>query len=843
MKQYKKRTLALILASAVTVVGAFGAENYKNSLMSLKFESAESGGVDVTLLTKHNYDKDINIIRKDANTYVLMLPETNSETKSSDYELGSGIQSVDVQTMPYTTSSSGYTKVTIKTQGNIALSAKTSIFLPPSKSSPDIDKEEQERINYERLKLEEEEERARKAAIEERLQQEALEQKKKQETADKTIQSSSGVSQTAPVDIKQSVKQFQPSNVNTTSAPQTKKAVDIKDLDNSDENKNKNKNELLYVIFGSIISLLLVAYFWFRAKGKMEEILGDRNDYNFDDEPKKEVKKKKPTINVAINNLDKKYSKPVKMPVNEMRQEKVSDSVDEIETEQEVHNVVDLDALLAKEQGNQPDSANIAESTDYEEGEEEENLALEEFLSTFNFDGDANNEVYEEPSEQFDEELYNKCLSNQNIRFSKSDVDALSKLMSVELDNDFLTDLRTNPEHVKAIQEEMEKQKAKTHKSSELLTLNVKDMLPDLSKALKKQGRKQIEYEGKAETVYFSEGYEVSTLKLNEALPDLSAELNNKKAYQSRPSDDVQYADNNYEVETMSIANELPNLADALKHPNKYNKPVEKKAKVNEKELLNNISNVTFKPFDDGSREFEVINEFEGGNAPSMDDMQKEFSQFDNEFEIVNEEEILPVEENDNDDFASLYSNEYVDLDSQNFETLEEITEDANTLIEDNNTIVELTPIKKEVSKDRKDSAAEELLKKIEEKEANKQEEALQVDIAEKQNYETAKEVVSQAPDFCILNGEEYPVVSSTYFTDKMGCHLAKKNNGYIIVGFVGDKTFNIKQYEKLDMEKLQSRKSERLDDGTQRYIIRIGIHKFIMNVKSDDMEFVMDLC
>ena len=36
---------------------------------------------------------------------------------------------------------------------------------------------------------------------------------------------------------------------------------------------------------------------------------------------------------------------------------------------------------------------------------------------------------------------------------------------------------------------------------------------------------------------------------------------------------------------------------------------------------------------------------------------------------------------------------------------------------------------------------------------------------------------------------------------------------------------------------------SEKLDDGTLRYIVRIGIHKFIMNVKKDDMEFVMDLC
>ena len=64
MKQYKKRTVALVLASVVTVVGAFGAENYKNSLMSLKFDEGSDKSVKMTLLTKQRYDNNINIIKK-----------------------------------------------------------------------------------------------------------------------------------------------------------------------------------------------------------------------------------------------------------------------------------------------------------------------------------------------------------------------------------------------------------------------------------------------------------------------------------------------------------------------------------------------------------------------------------------------------------------------------------------------------------------------------------------------------------------------------------------------------------------------------------------------------------
>lgn len=73
----------------------------------------------------------------------------------------------------------------------------------------------------------------------------------------------------------------------------------------------------------------------------------------------------------------------------------------------------------------------------------------------------------------------------QNVSFSKDDVDALNKLINVEIDNSFITDLRTDPDRMREMQDEIAKQKSKPHKTSELLTLNVKDMLPDLSEALK----------------------------------------------------------------------------------------------------------------------------------------------------------------------------------------------------------------------------------------------------------------------------------------------------------------------------------------------------------------------
>ena len=45
MRNFKKRTIALVLASVVTVAGSFASERFKNSLMSINFETAENGAV------------------------------------------------------------------------------------------------------------------------------------------------------------------------------------------------------------------------------------------------------------------------------------------------------------------------------------------------------------------------------------------------------------------------------------------------------------------------------------------------------------------------------------------------------------------------------------------------------------------------------------------------------------------------------------------------------------------------------------------------------------------------------------------------------------------------------
>ena len=94
----------------------------------------------------------------------------------------------------------------------------------------------------------------------------------------------------------------------------------------------------------------------------------------------------------------------------------------------------------------------------------------------------------------------------------------------------------------------------------------------------------------------------------------------------------------------------------------------------------------------------------------------------------------------------------------------------------------------------------------------------------------------------CLLNGNTYDVVSSVALGDNIGCHLAKDSSGYLVLGYYGNNLNIIKQYKMLKSEKIQARLSEKTADGSLRYIIRIGMAKFIADVKDNCINYVMDL-
>lgn len=897
MKQFKKKTIALVLASVVTVVGAFGAENYKNSLMSLKFDRTARDTASVTVLTKKDYTENINPIKRDANTYIIMLPDTNNEI-TEKIQLGAGIQSYNVTTMPYTSSSNGYTKITIKTTPNLSLKAAKALYVPQKTETPEAIETEVPPT---------ETPAAPNPQTLSEIPPKPADTKILREEQPGRIRSQSGVAQTGGVDINESVRQFEPDarrrpvtapirNKRPTAVRNTDKNTASNDI--SAENlpvQETSGGDFLLFILGFLLVSCIIVYLIIRAGNKMKELLGDQPTLDLDDEDIKPKKKKQKTnkaksqvnitkIQKTVKTLDRMYAKPEKIPVNNIIEPPQAPPPVEEEP-----NIVDLDELFQEKN-------KAASQVSAEEENDEENLALEDFLSAYSFD-DEEPEKAEEKEAGFDEKLYEKYINdgdlkfseddvnkinqllnseindetlrniqnyapsepkpevkrsqeevladlvttyaiNQNISFTKEDVEALNKLISVELDEEFITDLKTDPGRLREKAQEYTSESEKTHKTSELLTLNVKDMLPDLSEALKKQGGRRIESEVKPTVVYYSEGYDVSILSLKDKLPDLSLELHNKDAYKSRPSDEIQYVESGYDVAKMHISNELPDLRDALKNPEKYENKPEKPVVADEASLLERITNVSFKPFYDGSESFEVVNEYDNSNAPSVSDMQKEFNQF-GDIEIVRDDDFdVPTsDEKEYDDFVSLYDNKYLDFDKPSFlnddkkqeEPKQDIASPTNT-----------EPLSKEEtnSRPRRDNDTEKLIKSIQEKQSQKaKEESLE---PARTVAETPSPVIEKS---CLIDGIKYDVVDECNFKDNIGCYLAKNSSGYTVIGYVGDRTFELKQYSSLGSERIKARVSENFDDGSTRYIVRADSHKFIVNVSNDNLEFVMDLC
>ena len=134
MRNFKKRTIALILASAVTVAGSFAANRYKNTLMGIGFGVSNNGAMEVVVQTKTQHSEIIKPIKKDENTYILMLPEMDSSAPTPDLSSISNIQSINISTMPYTNEKVGYTKITIKTNNVPALAVVNQIFIEDKSS-------------------------------------------------------------------------------------------------------------------------------------------------------------------------------------------------------------------------------------------------------------------------------------------------------------------------------------------------------------------------------------------------------------------------------------------------------------------------------------------------------------------------------------------------------------------------------------------------------------------------------------------------------------------------------------------------------------------------------------
>lgn len=824
MRNFKKRTIALCLASAITVLGSFAADSYQNSLMSLRIDSGSNGSVSFTAFTKKPFQQTIRTEKIDNNTFYVILPETNSEVSSMPMINGyDNIDSMRISTYPYSQGVEGYTRIEIRTKGEPIVSATTSLYIPArtQETSPYA-----EVLSIQNKKNEE------KPVVEAQPKTSSYWDQHNEPAAQKT-------------------EEKKPAGTKSSSST---KSFKQKNAQSPDFNSNyptdmpsSGSNERLPIFIGFVAIVLLIAFFIFLRRDQMAGIVGDQKDLDFDDDDKHKKTKSKSKakkIRGTINKLDDTYKNTQTTgKINivtgaEIKEEEpvVEKTFEDEPEEQSV--IVDLDSLYNEK----TKAMNVEPETTSEESDVDD---LADFLSEFSFEEEEQQPPQEE---NFDEELYENTISNekinfskndsqrlnqllqneisdetlnnidefapktpvepkvptemevlenvlaeytikQNISFSKDDVDTIRKLIKVELDDEFINDLRTNPQRTEAMKQELENKEKKPHKTSEMLILNVKDLLPDLSKEMQKQGNKRIESEQKHDVVYYSEGYEVSKLTVTADLANMSKAIHDTDANKFRPSDDLPIVESGYDVETLSIKDALPSIEDYKKHPNKYEK---KKVveDVDEEALLNSIANVQFKPF--------------------YDNVQEEMNHFDG-FEIVNKEQEEKM------------------ADEQLYKELNKLNDEAKKRAVKN---TETAKVKDDAQK---------LLDKIEEQKIQNE---VKKQVEDKPKVEEKPKIESESvPAACEIEGISYKFIKMVKCANNVSCCLAKNDKGYFVIGRMGEEYKILKQYSELKTENIQARVNETKPDGSVQYLIRAGVHKFIVNMTQNSMEFVMDLC
>ena len=336
--------------------------------------------------------------------------------------------------------------------------------------------------------------------------------------------------------------------------------------------------------------------------------------------------------------------------------------------------------------------------------------------------------------------------------------------------------------------EEITKHSRKPQKTNVSQTLKVKDVLPDLSEELKKQGGKPVESNAKPQVIYQSEGYDYNVLTLDDDSLDISKALNQNVDNSHKPSASLKYSEEGYDVQTLSIKEMYPELQNVEEGSEKYDIS-EKSEKANEGNLLKSISNANFKPF------YEEVN-----NKPDNSSNLKEL----------------------------------------HTENKVESEQDKNVELNQKTEVTEVTGIS-EIEKTAKTAELTETAEVVAPKSVS--------DIKEQQNNQQIKnndEVGKNSEpqiEECNINGGNYVIIKTAVCTPNKSLCLVKSEKDYAIVGKINDNYIDLKHYDSLASELFQARKNEIKPDGSIQYIVKVSVHKFIISITDSSMEFIMDLC
>lgn len=129
MKTRLVKKVLVVCAALMTLSPVMGDE-FKNSVVNMKFTKDAAGNLRVNVVTAKPYNNPVFVNRKEDNRYVILLPETSNSMSGKPVidNVAGTVSGVTIKTQPYSASGcKGYTKITITSPHPIRVSAHASV--------------------------------------------------------------------------------------------------------------------------------------------------------------------------------------------------------------------------------------------------------------------------------------------------------------------------------------------------------------------------------------------------------------------------------------------------------------------------------------------------------------------------------------------------------------------------------------------------------------------------------------------------------------------------------------------------------------------------------------------
>jgi len=831
----KISTSALVFSMLVsTGMGAY-ADTYKNSILDLEFKKELNNTVSVTVYTGKPYSDNVFVTKRDANTHVLLFPETDSNLKDAiSIAKSEGlIKNFDIKTQPYNDQNGkGYTKITLTTMDSVSVLAQTELYktvAKPASTTPQTLPPPPNAVKPAETKVKGTTSSSSKNQKFDIIQAEKLSKdvsvpKSLPPKTALTPPKASTTSVTEPVAVvapKQQIQEKQQAqNIQQVQDNQQAQQVDIPAeklneypiLNAQDVNVDASKSNVYISIFenkwfwifgvASVLGLILLLYAI--AIKKMKEITGDDNFVvSAEVEPKKEhvnlqqdqtmIDEKQTKLNLykLLNSADENNGEDVFSSedyVNKLEKllneglESNNEFTSEVFDDETSNSEIVLDNIVIEEQITEDELNDIDE------------MSLDKIDTEVEFD-DIVIETSEEDLRESDEEVVVEPSSADEMLFVDNQIESMEEEISEE-----------NEQIDVALQEQVQEIKVE----NEPETLVAEDNLTEPQNAIDGYMRYLVANPEKLST--FVPNEEITESLMNDGIA--KEELNEGNFELVENEEDILEFEAEITPEPLLENSEEQEMISDNQEEDSYNF----ESSDFDLNLESQDTMIDMKEnFDEEFSEYSALKEPESFSGFENQEVNSLFEQ-NNEFDIFEETEVI----------SSLSGD------------VEEIIQDAEPIFAENEPVFDLAKYQRNYNK----QDDEEIVNHFDD-DFDEEFDEDNVDSIDLNVVSTPQELGSSTNvddiNYIKILDDGLKVISEAKIRRNAGLYLVDFNEQIALVGYKNDNYFVLKSFDETPKGNIQVKLAEK-EGRTEQYLVKIGKDKMFIELNSKQMKHLMDL-